>query len=100
MDEIGVKVTLQLEQRMSVTKEAVRFELLALRISPPEHLVEAEVALFDEAGKVIGPARWVRVNPLPADPPDIEPLDNWAAVLEANFAGLKEMVKKQLKELS
>ncbi len=100
MDEIGAKVTLQLVQEVSVEKEATKFEFLTLRIRPPDHKVEAEVALFDQAGNVIGGARWVQINPLPASYPDGDLVDNWAAVLDTKLAGLNEMVRQQLKELT
>jgi len=93
MENIGKEITQEWEAKQKITRKASRFRVLQFIVEPPGHIIRAEVALFNDAGECIGPAKWVQLNPIQDGEKEI---DNWGKLVKMTLVEINKHVKAAL----
>lgn len=70
-----------------------KFNVLQFLVTPHDHGITAEVALFNNAGECVGPALWVQLNP------DSGGVDRWPQIVKMTLVEINAKVKAVLQEL-
>lgn len=87
MENIGKEVTQRYEKHEVVEEKATRFTVLQFFVTPYDHGVKAEVSFFDDDSEVVGPARWVQLNP------NAEGIDKWDTIKNMTLKEINAKVK-------
>lgn len=92
---IGHKVHTKFKKEETKDVLVSQFSVLQFVAENPSHVIKAEVALFDDEDECIGPARWIRINPLMDGEKEI---DNWEKLQKNTLAQIPELVKAALQK--